>query len=71
MKLKSQTAGIKQSGIFLILFRRMTGLRCNWCGQALQQCGLCKGSGLYKGSTCELCKGQGRLCPTHEGSWEG
>jgi hypothetical protein len=42
---------------------------CYWCGQGLRQCGMCKGSGLFKGSTCQPCKGQGRICPTHEGDW--
>ena len=42
---------------------------CYWCGQGLSQCGMCKGSGLFRGSDCKPCKGLGRLCPTHEGNW--
>jgi len=43
---------------------------CYWCGQGLRECGMCKGSGLFKGSDCKPCNAQGRLCPTHEGDWE-
>ena len=43
---------------------------CYWCGQALRECGMCKGSGLFRGSNCKPCNGNGRLCPVHEGDWE-
>ena len=42
---------------------------CFWCEQALIQCGMCKGSGLYKGSDCKVCHTQRRICPTHGGDW--
>ena len=53
-----------------IMVIRSAGNYCYWCGAGLRECGMCKGSGLFKGSTCSPCKGQGRLCPTHEGDWE-
>jgi hypothetical protein len=53
----------------LIALTRIPDSYCFWCEQALTQCGMCKGSGLYKGSDCKICNGQGRICPTHEGDW--
>jgi len=44
---------------------------CYWCGQALQQCAACNGSGAVSDVPCLHCKGNGRLCPTHEGNWAG
>ena len=43
---------------------------CYWCAKPLKQCGTCRGSGQYKGLECRSCKGQGIVCPTHEGDWE-
>jgi len=48
---------------------RVSARNCWWCGEELKGCGLCKGSGMYRGSTCMPCKGQGRLCPVHQGDW--
>ncbi len=44
---------------------------CYWCGQPLQKCAACNGSGTINDSFCWPCKGNGRLCPTHEGNWAG
>ena len=43
---------------------------CFWCERELMPCGLCEGSGLYKGSDCNDCYRQGRICPTHQGDWK-
>ena len=43
---------------------------CYWCGQGLRECGMCKGSGQFRGTECKPCKGHGNLCPTHEGDWD-
>jgi hypothetical protein len=56
--------------LLALIGKRNSATNCFWCGVALRECGMCKGSGLYKGSICKPCKGQGRLCPTHEGDWE-
>ncbi len=43
---------------------------CYWCGQSLMPCGMCKGSGLFRGSDCQCCNGSMRLCKNHDGNWE-
>ena len=43
---------------------------CYWCGQILMPCGMCKGSGLFKGSDCQCCNGSRRLCASHYGNWD-
>ena len=59
----------KQQGP-LVFFFEQSFKRCYWCGQALRQCGMCKGSGLFRAEKCRPCAGHGCLCPTHEGDWE-
>ncbi len=44
---------------------------CYWCGQPLKECDTCGGNGFTNDSTCKLCNGNGRLCPTHNGDWPG
>lgn len=43
--------------------------RCYWCGQGLRECGMCKGTGKYRGEKCTACLHSGWMCPTHEGDW--
>jgi len=43
---------------------------CYWCGQGLRKCGMCIGSGQFRGEKCKACHGHGVLCPTHEGDWD-
>jgi hypothetical protein len=43
---------------------------CYWCARTLRQCGMCSGSGRFRNEKCKPCKGQGCLCPTHEGDWD-
>jgi len=44
---------------------------CFWCGSPLGECIKCKGTGYYNDLSCAPCKGNGRLCPTHQGNWAG
>lgn len=48
----------------------ITRTHCYWCGQKLRECGMCKGSGQFRGAKCKPCGGHGCLCPTHEGEWD-
>lgn len=60
---------IKPGTIQLAYIVHATKVRCYWCRQQLRQCGMCKGSGKFKGETCMPCIGNGWMCPTHEGDW--
>jgi hypothetical protein len=44
---------------------------CFWCGQSLYECGICRGSGSINDISCQSCKGNGRICLTHQGNWAG
>lgn len=55
--------------IQLVTLKTIPDSYCFWCERELIQCGLCKGTGLYKGSDCKDCNGQKRICPIHKGEW--
>ena len=61
---------IIHKSVLKLSVKRVSGIYCFWCWCDLIPCGLCKGSGLYKGSDCNDCNQQGRICPTHQGDWK-
>ena len=70
MKAKIANREIIKPILQYILMTAGVSSYCFWCGQALRECGMCKGSGSFNGATCKPCRGFGRLCTVHEADWE-